>query len=120
MCNDRATVSVVIPLNGVGTVTGTALDSSGQPISRFNSPVSIVLTYDPATLPAGVGPSDLIPQYWDPISGSWKQAENVVVNTTDHTLTISVSHFTDYAITTESTTAYRALVPYGPLNATGP
>jgi hypothetical protein len=91
-----------------------ALDSAGQPITRFNSPVNIVLKYDVSALPAGVSPTDLIPQYYDTVSGSWKHAENVVLNKTDSTITISVTHFTDYAITTETSTSYRQLVPLGP------
>jgi hypothetical protein len=88
-----------------------AFDSSNVPITKFNAPVSIVLKYDPTTLPTGTSVTDLLPQYWDTVTSSWKPAENVVVNTTDNTITLNVTHFTDYAITTSDRPNYRVVLP---------
>lgn len=82
----------------------TMVDESGTTISTFTSPVQIIFTYDPEKLPAGLTVMNLVPSYWDTVSNSWKAAENIVVNSANFTITISVTHFTDYGILADGST----------------
>jgi hypothetical protein len=87
-----------------------AFDSSGEPITTFNSAVTVILRYQDGDLPAGATEASLVPQYWDPSTGAWIPVDNVVVNTTENTVTISVTHFTEFAVTA-SVTAEQPIDP---------
>lgn len=77
-----------------------ATDSSGQAITSFNSSITITFPYTDAQLTArGITADDLIPSYWDDTSGTWKKVSNVTIDTTAKTVTITVDHFTDFALT---------------------
>ncbi len=79
----------------------TAMNSSGQTITQFNSNITITFPYDPDVLSQqGITPSDLVPSYWDSTTGTWKKVGNVTIDSTAHTVTISVNHFTEFALTT--------------------
>jgi len=65
--------------------------------ATFNPPITFTWTYDPLTLPAGVAEADLDIAYYDTATGTWIQLHGTV-NTTTHTITAQVSHFTTFAI----------------------
>lgn len=78
----------------------TASDSNGQAITQFNSTITITFPYSESMLTTkGITAGDLVPSYWDDTSGTWKKVNNVTVNTTNKTITITTDHFTDYALT---------------------
>lgn len=79
-------------------------DSSGQSVtSNFNSNVTITIYYDDAMLAAeGIDESTIIGRYWDENSSTWKLPDNVVQNTEQNTIMMTVNHFTDFAVTTGS------------------
>jgi hypothetical protein len=64
---------------------------------RFSGPpITFTWTYDPAALPAGVAEEDLDIAYYDTATGTWL-ALHGTVDTTTHTITALVSHFTTFA-----------------------
>jgi len=63
--------------------------------ATFEPPMTLTLKYDPATLPQGVNESTLYIAYWD---GSQWQVLPSTVDTVAKTLTVMISHFTDYAV----------------------
>jgi len=65
--------------------------------ATFNPPITFTWNYDPGTLPAGVDEKDLVLAYYDTASAQWVELPSTV-NTTTHTITASVSHFTTFAI----------------------
>lgn len=71
----------------------TVMDDSGQVITDFNAGVTITFPYNPNSLPSGVTESDLVPAYWDDQSGSWQKVDSAVVDTVNHTITVTVTHF---------------------------
>ncbi len=76
-----------------------AFNANGQIISQFNSSITITMPYDSDILSQlGLTPSDLVPSYWDSTTGTWKKVDNVTIDTTAHTVTMSVNHFTDFAL----------------------
>jgi hypothetical protein len=81
-----------------------AFDSSGVPITHFNSDVTLAVPFTAAQLAAlGVTPDQLVPSYWDVATDSWKPVDNVTVQTQpsgNGTVFIQVDHFTDFALTT--------------------
>jgi hypothetical protein len=80
-----------------------AYDANHLPITRFNTPVTIVLPFTAAQLSAlGVTADQLVPSYWDEATASWEPVLNVVVSqdaaTGDGTVNIQIDHFTDFAL----------------------
>ncbi|MGD1117856.1 MAG: CARDB domain-containing protein [Dehalococcoidales bacterium] len=71
--------------------------SFGPAGATFNPPITFTWTYDPATLPDGVDEASLDIAYYDTSTGSWVTLHGVV-NTTNHTITAQVSHFSTFAI----------------------
>jgi PKD repeat protein len=64
--------------------------------ATFSSPVSITLKYDPSAVPAGIDQSKLYIAYWDAGNNHWVSVPSVV-DTVNHTITASVTHFTLYS-----------------------
>lgn len=73
----------------------TATNSSGQSITSLNNDASLSITYDPSQLPVGFDASKLQLGYFDNTTGQWEPVA-ATVDTTSHTLTAQVSHFTEY------------------------
>ena len=73
----------------------TATNASGKDISSLNTNASLVITYDPSQLPVGFDESTLQMGYFDNTTGQWEPVA-ATVNTTNHTLTAQISHFTEY------------------------
>ena len=75
-----------------------------EPVTRFNTPVTLVLPFTAAQLTAlGITAAQLIPAYWDEASASWKPVETVTVTTNASgggEVHVSVEHFTAYALVT--------------------
>lgn len=83
-----------------------ALDSSGQAITSFNQNVTIVLHYTHAQLTAlGITESDLTASYWDENSSAWQSVANMTVDPDADTVSISVDHFTDFALTSKNSSS---------------
>lgn len=73
----------------------TATDGSGQSITSLNTNASLVISYDPNALPVGFDQSTLQLGYFDTTTGQWEPVA-ATVDTTNHTLTAQISHFTEY------------------------
>jgi hypothetical protein len=61
--------------------------------ANFSSPITITLKYDPNI----ADPSKLYIAWWNASAGQWVQLATTV-NTTNHTLTATVTHFTVFAV----------------------
>jgi protocatechuate 3,4-dioxygenase beta subunit len=83
-----------------------AFDSNGAEItSNFNSNVSIVIPYTASDLSdLGITEEELLGGYWDSATNSWRNASNVAVDTDNNTVTITINHFTDFALFTAGKT----------------
>jgi hypothetical protein len=93
-----------------------ATDSNGSPITKFNANVTIEIPYDPAKLRQGTSEGDLVPSYYDTATGTWKKADNVTIDQTNHVAIILVDHFTDFAVlaTTQTATTQTTFKVYLP------
>ncbi|GAI59964.1 unnamed protein product [marine sediment metagenome] len=63
----------------------------------FEPPIDLVIEYDPADIPEGFSESDLVIRMWDDTASEWIDLETTV-DTTAHTATAKVSHFTIFAL----------------------
>lgn len=78
----------------------TATDSNGAEITTtFNSNVIVTLPYTDAQLTAThLNEDDLVPNYWDDTTSTWKQMDNVVLNPDANTISFTTNHFTDFGL----------------------
>jgi hypothetical protein len=60
--------------------------------------ITLTFTYDPAQVPAGVNQKKLGIASWDSAASKWIESENCTVNTTAHTISVEISHFTPFTI----------------------
>ena len=74
----------------------TATNSSGTSISSLNNSMKIVMTYSDADIPNGSSENNLQLAYWNTTSSSWEPVA-ATLDTTNNTLTASVTHLTDFA-----------------------
>ena len=79
---------------------GTAFDF-GPTGTQFAQPVNITIKYDPANLTAGSPESGL--QLYEVVGTGWRVVAGSTANTTNHTVTGGVSHFTVYGILMQPT-----------------
>ena len=63
--------------------------------AQFTPPLSLTMSYDPAKLPAGVEPGDLVIAYWN--GTRWVNLDSNI-NPGTNTITAKVEHFTEFAI----------------------
>ncbi|MFC2038520.1 hypothetical protein ACFLUG_01975 [Chloroflexota bacterium] len=63
--------------------------------ASFTPPITLVMNYDPATLPEGIDGEGLFIAYWD---GSEWLALPSVLDIEAHRITAQVSHFTEFAV----------------------
>ena len=78
-----------------------AKDSTNRNVSTFQSNVTVSLPYTHAQLTAlGITEDDISPMYYDSTTGSWKTVDNVVVDKDNNVISFTVSHFTNFALTT--------------------
>jgi len=66
--------------------------------TTFNQPATATFRYDPTLIPAGVAATSLQISYFDNTESSWI-AVPATVDTTSHTISAQITHFTTYAIT---------------------
>ena len=66
--------------------------------TTFDPPITITVDYDPALLGEGVSQNDLVLAYYDVESGQWVTLQNIVVDSVTHTVSATVSHFTQFAV----------------------
>jgi hypothetical protein len=87
-----------------------AYDQSHMPVVRFAQAITINVPFTAAQLASlGVTPDQLIPQYWDNGTQSWKPVNGYSVSVNDDgsgTLNFSVDHFTDFAAMVNANNRY--------------
>lgn len=95
-----------------------ALNEDGTLIESFNSNVSILIFYDQALLDEqGIDETNIIGKYWNESTGTWELPEGITQDTDNDTVNLSVSHFTNFALTTSESTGVSATVAQGePVN----
>jgi|Deesub1362A_J573_1020465.scaffolds.fasta_scaffold03261_2 methanogen extracellular protein (TIGR04279 family) len=76
-------------------VVGTVYDL-GPDGATFDPPITLKMNYDPESLPEGVSEENLVIAYYDRATAQWIELETTV-DTATHTLTATVSHFTEFA-----------------------
>lgn len=76
-------------------VPGTAFDF-GPSGTQFSQPVAIKIAYDPASLPAGAAEVRL--RLFTSVAGAWQLVPGSRVDPVSHTVTASVSHFSEYVV----------------------
>jgi hypothetical protein len=69
--------------------------SFGPSGAKFSPAINLNIKYDPAKLPAGSNENDLQVAWWD---GSMWQILTTTINTTTHTATAKVEHFTEFTL----------------------
>jgi len=94
------------------------MDSNQTVISEFNSNVTISIPYDEELLTElGIDEDNLVAKYYDDTAGAWKLPNGVTQDTEGNVISFSVSHFTNFAVTTGSNTgAAKAALAGGPYN----
>ena len=65
--------------------------------AEFSPPISIAVSYDPASLPEGAAAANLALAYFDTQSGSWVTVPGTV-DTVAGTVTGQVGHFTTFSV----------------------
>lgn len=75
-------------------VSGTAFDFG--PSMTFAQPARVTLKYAPANLPTGSLESRLV--MYTAVAGAWQPVAGSTVDTTAHTVSASVTHFSTYAV----------------------
>ena len=66
--------------------------------STFQPPITLTMTYDPALIPAGQRIRGIA--YFDTVTNQWINLQGVI-DPVNHTITVTVSHFTRFAVVTE-------------------
>lgn len=84
----------------------------GQDHYTFNSPVTLTLSFDPSKIPAGETPAIY---YYDDTTSQWVNIGGTVSSNND-TITVTVNHFTNYAVFAANTVP----VPTTPTAPTSP
>ena len=77
-------------------IIGLAYDL-GPDGATFNPPMALTITYDASLIPEGIAEENLVIAMWDEDAGEWVELPSTV-DTVNHTITASVSHFTTFAI----------------------
>ena len=101
-----ALMSVGTEVNTTGVSTGVVVQNViqgnafefGPSGATFNPPLTMTLTYDPATIPAGVSETSLFLAYYDTTTGQWIALPGSVDDPVTHTVTAPTSHFTKFSV----------------------
>src|SRR3989339_351956 len=90
-----------------------AYNSSGQEITTaFNSSVNIVMPYTEEMLAEmGITEDDLSGAYWDDTSTLWQGIESYVVDQDNNRITLTIDHFTSFALVTGASDTIPAAAP---------
>jgi hypothetical protein len=89
-------------------IIGTAFDLEPAG-ATFSPPLTLTYHYDLNKLPAGIAAADLAPAYFDKAAGKWVNLPATIDNV-NQTLTISLSHFTTFAVSGTLPPAFVATV----------
>lgn len=65
--------------------------------TEFNPPISLIISYEPSLIPDDIAEADLQIAIWDEDEAAWVML-NGTVNTADNTITVSIEHFTTFAV----------------------
>jgi hypothetical protein len=65
--------------------------------ATFDPAVTLTFSYSPENLPAGISQENLAVAVWDSLDDRWEMLSGVV-DPTSHTIVVSVTHFSQYAI----------------------
>ena len=65
--------------------------------ATFDPPITITLSYNPASIPEGVAEEDLFVAFYDVSTGQWVVLPSTV-DTENNTITVKVSGFTKFAV----------------------
>jgi len=79
------------------TVIGLTYQLGPEGVS-FDSPTTLIFTYDPSLIPEGVSEENLLLATWDESAGEWVVLEGCTVDVDNHTISAPVSHFSTFAI----------------------
>ncbi len=66
--------------------------------AAFTPGATLTLVYDPAKLPSSLNPANLVLMTWDPAGKAWIAAEGAVVDTSAHTVSVTVTHLGLYQL----------------------
>jgi hypothetical protein len=88
-----AMLAIAAPSTGF-SVTGVAVQF-GPAGTVFNPPATLTLPYDPARVPVGASLADSIVEHLSP-SGTLTQLTPTAIDTTNHTVTVSIGGFSAY------------------------
>jgi hypothetical protein len=68
--------------------------------ATFDPPITITFTYNPAWIPAGLGPENLTVGYYDTDSGQWVMlgASDITIDPVTGTVSARVSHWTQFSV----------------------
>jgi len=86
-----------------------ALDSSGNAITTFNSPVTITFSYTEEQLEEfDLQEDGLVGKYYDEDSNTWKNPTGIIQDKDENVITVSTDHFTKFAVVASGAVAATA------------
>jgi hypothetical protein len=94
-CNPPASLPTPPPTSNI-----LAAYDLGPTGATFQTPITVAMKFDPAALPAGVSASNLIIAFYDTAAGVWTPLGNIVIDTVNHTISCTTTHFTEFAVMT--------------------
>lgn len=64
--------------------------------THFSKPALLEMTYEPLALPSGFSPEDIYTYYYDNKLSNWQRLQRVMIDTIQHVVISSTTHFTDF------------------------
>ncbi len=98
--NINAVSSPPSPPTGVTLLGAYDFTVGGAEYYTFSSPVTLTFTFNPSSVQAGTTPAVY---YYDSTTSLWVLVTGGVVNSTNDTITVTISHFTTYALMATAT-----------------
>jgi hypothetical protein len=71
----------------------------------FEPPATLTITYDEGDLPIGVAEENLVIVLWDPVLENWVELDGCIVDSQTNTISVSIEHFSTFAVMAGTTTA---------------
>ncbi|MFC1976783.1 hypothetical protein ACFLWS_00725 [Chloroflexota bacterium] len=90
---------------------------AGPEGTTFDQPITITLSYDPVDIPERASEDDLVIATWDEDADDWVEFEDSIVNKSNRTVSVQVTHFSRYTITAPAPPpppSSRGFIPPGP------
>jgi hypothetical protein len=66
--------------------------------ATFDPPITVTFSYDLSDIPAGFSEKTMTIGYYDAVKNIWVLLQGVTINTTTHTISALISHFSMYAV----------------------